>query len=590
MPDLADFHFLRPGWLLALLLLPFIPALLSIARQQGSFDWHRHCDPELLPHILTRTPLTRQKWLNGLSVLSGMLAVLALAGPTIERLPMPAYRNLSALVILLDLSPAMDATDLKPSRIERARYKITDLLERRRDGLSALLVYGGDAFTVTPLTDDAATLIAQLGALTPAILPVQGQRTDLALAQAVRLMSQAGVRQGNILLVTAGGYDPSFDKDGITDLRRAGYHLSVLGVGTAEGAPVPLPGGGFLRDGKGEILITRLDAQTLTTWADQGGGLYRSLTDDNQDIEALLPFFERSLQTATGQQAVFEVDTWAEWGPWLLLPLLPLAALTFRRGWLGLWLLACLVTPSDPAEALDWQRLWKTPQQQAQEALARGQPEQAARLFENPDWKAAAAYQAGQYQDTASLLKDQDDARSRYNLGNALARLGRYQEALQAYERSLQLTPDDEDVRYNRDLVKKALEQQQSKPEPQNQAASGQDDQHNPAPSGQTQPGQEPQAGESAARPDKPDKPQKSDPSEAHSAAPGSPGSDEPAKQPRETGQDAGRDAVPPKEGEGQQAEYRQANEQWLRRIPDDPGGLLKRKFYYQYQQRMLEK
>jgi Ca-activated chloride channel family protein len=570
MPELAEFHFLRPGWLLALLFLPFLPVLL-VAGRYGSFDWQRHCDPELLPHLLTRPSLTARKGVGILSVLGGLLAILALAGPTTERLPGPAYRNLSALVVVLDLSLAMDATDIKPTRIERARYKITDLLQRRREGQSALLVYGGDAFTVTPLTDDAATLIAQLGALTPAILPVQGQRSDLALDQAVRLLSQAGVRQGHILLVSAGGNNDPAGTDRVAAVSQAGYHLSVLGVGTPEGAPIPLTGGGFLRDDKGEILVTRLNAQTLANQARQGGGLYHKLTDDDQDIEALLQFFAANPEARVDQPAALAVDTWVDRGPWLLLPLLPLAALAFRRGWLGLWFLAGLVMPPDPAQALDWQNGWKTPYQQAREALARGQPEQAARLFENPDWKAAAAYQAHQYQDTVDLLKNQDDARSRYNLGNALARLGRYQEALQAYERSLQLTPGDEDVRYNRDLVKKTLEQQQSRPDTDNRQASGQNGSQNQTPpaEGQSPPGQEQQTGESAAR---------SDTGEKADALP------------QKTVTEGPQNDQPAEAGGVKQAENRQASEQWLRRIPDDPGGLLKRKFYYQYQQRILEK
>ncbi|MGI9213325.1 MAG: vWA domain-containing protein [Methylococcaceae bacterium] len=585
MPDLADFHFLRPWWLLALVLLPLIPVLLR-RKQQGGSSWIQHCDPALLPHVLIQPPLTHTIWTRALLWLACTLAVLALAGPTVERLPKPAYRDVSALAIVLDLSPAMEATDLKPKRIERARYKIIDLLERRHEGQSALLVFGGAAFTVTPLTDDAATIEAQLNALTPAILPVQGQRTDLALEQAIKLLQQAGIEQGDVLLVSSGGLTAPATQQA-SAIANAGFRLSVLGVGTSEGSPLPLPGGGFLKSRSGTPIIARKDTEALTAMAELGGGQYRDLSDDTRDIDELLAFFERHRKTQDTLPSTTRLDTWQELGSWLLLPLLPLAALGFRRGWLGIALLACLVTHADPGSALDWQNLWHTPDQRAMDALNHGHPEQAAQLFENPDWKAAAAYKAGQYPASAELLKNREDAPSLYNLGNSLARQGQYQDALDAYQRALEQNPADADTLYNRDLVKKALEQQQKQDKP---------------PENKPQSKKENQPGKSG---DKPDNESKT----AHSDAPDQPDQPDQPSQPDQPDQSPQADHSPdsksqdsPKPGEqddsknfsaadtAQQAEGRQADEQWLRRIPDDPGGLLRRKFYYQYQQRMLEK
>lgn len=578
MPDLADFHFLRPGWLLALVLLPLMPVLLH-RTQTGGSSWIQHCDPALLPHVLVKPDTTRPTWTHALLWLGFTLAVLALAGPTTERLPSPAYRDVSALAIVLDLSPAMEATDLKPKRIERARYKIIDLLERRREGQSALLVFGGDAFTVTPLTDDAATIEAQLNALTPAILPVQGQRTDLALERAIKLLQQAGIEQGDVLLVSSGGLTAPATQQA-SAIANAGFRLSVLGVGTSEGSPIPLAGGGFLKSRTGTPVIARKDTQALTAMAELGGGQYRDLTDDTRDIDELLAFFERHYKTQDTRPTTTRLDTWQELGPWLLLPLLPLAALGFRRGWLGIALLACLGTHSDPGLALDWQNLWQTPDQRAMDALDHGHPEQAAQLFENPAWKAAAAYKAGQYSASAELLKNREDAPSLYNLGNSLARQGQYQEALTAYERALEQNPADADTLYNRDLVKKALEQQQKQKEEKPSENKPESKKEN-------------QPGESA---NKPDNESKTD----HSDSPDQP--DQPDQSPQADHSPDSKSGNSPKPGEqddsknfsatdtAQQAEGRQADEQWLRRIPDDPGGLLKRKFYYQYQQRMLEK
>jgi len=288
MPHLADFHFLRPWWLLALLPLSLLPWWLA-RQQQATSDWAKFCDAALLPYILVNSPHQKRLLTRSLLMLGGLLAALALAGPTTERQPAPAFRNLHALVIVLDLSPAMDAIDFKPSRMERARYKIMDLLSRRKDGQNALLVYGGEAFTVTPLTDDAATITAQLAALSPALLPVPGDRSDLGLALAIQSLRQAGVDQGDILLVTSGGLDDT--PPDTAPLTQAGYRLSVLGVGTPEGAPIPLAQGGFYQNRRGDIVVARMNPEALATLARQGGGMYQGLREDEQDIETLLRFF-----------------------------------------------------------------------------------------------------------------------------------------------------------------------------------------------------------------------------------------------------------------------------------------------------------
>jgi Ca-activated chloride channel family protein len=601
MQELTDFHFLRPWWLLALLPLFVLVAALYRQRRAG-IDWERICDPGLLPHVLIGKPAPGARRPLWLLVAGGVPAILALAGPAWEKLPAPVFRNVSALVIVLDLSVAMDAADLKPSRLERARYKIADILRERKDGQTALLVYGGDAFTVTPLTDDSATIGAQLSALSTALMPAQGARVDLGLQAAERLLKQAGLTGGDILLVTA-GERAGAAADTARRLRAGGYRLSVLGVGTAEGAPVPLAEGGFLKDDRGRILVPRLDADPLRNLAETGGGLYRGLSADAGDVEALLRFVDRRTDPDRQAGNPLNIDQWRERGPWLLLPVLPLAALAFRRGWLGAWLLILVLPVPDCAEAFEWRDLWKTPDQQARQAFEAGQAEQAAERFRNPEWKAAAEYKAGRYAEAAETLQDFDTAESRYNQGNALARQGRYQEALSAYERALALDPNHQDARYNRDLVRKALEkQQQEQQQPQSDPSesSSRDGQNRGDKGERSQRDPSSNDGESAANDSQGQDPQDASPangSEEKNRETGRKDQGEQTPEPGEAGNGAERQPQAGKEknkdeaetapGEsGSALETRQAEEQWLRRIPDDPGGLLKRKFYYQYRQR----
>ena len=177
---MAEFHFLRPFWLLA-----FIPLALFlrwlVGRGRGGGAWETVCEPALLPYILAASGGRPGKTPLVLLALAATLAIIALAGPTWERLPRPALQKQAALVIGLDLSYSMYARDIQPSRWQQARFKIADLLDLRKEGQTALLVYAGAAFTVSPLTNDSNTIKAQLTALSPAIMPAPGSNAGSAI-------------------------------------------------------------------------------------------------------------------------------------------------------------------------------------------------------------------------------------------------------------------------------------------------------------------------------------------------------------------------------------------------------------------------
>ena len=606
---MSEFHFLRPLWLLALIPVVLLSwRLYRLGRAGG--DWRRVCDPALLPYILVHDgggqPVRRASLLLSLG---GLLASLALAGPVWERLPTPAFRNDSALVIALDLSRIMEAADLKPSRLERALFKIADILKQRKDGLTALLVYSGDAFTVTPLTDDAATITSQLSALTSDLMPAQGSRVERALELAGRLLRQAGLTRGDVLLITNGG---SLGKgaEAAKALRAQGYRVSVLGAGGEEGAPVPLAEGGFLQDTHGNIIISKLAAPALRQLAEEGGGMYQKLATDNTDLSALLGFFGRQAQpgeTGTAGSGV-TIEQWEERGPWLLLPLLPIAALAFRRGLLAVVFLLALPLPR-PAQALEWQDLWQTRDQRASQAFQAGEPAKAAETFDNPAWKAAAQYKAGQYEEAAKTLQGQASADAQYNLGNALAKQGQYPQAVAAYNQTLKLDPNNEDARANKELVEKAMKEQQKQ---QDQQPSGKDqDKQNQQDQGkeeqkdkngqkdgqQDQPPSDPSQGKEGEKPQEQSGQQDSK-DQADKNGQTQQQQDQMNEQRRQEEKQSAEAAKrrqadkPDAETKAQaealerQNEDQQANEQWLRRIPDDPGGLLRRKFQYQYRQR----
>lgn len=327
MEWMNSFHFLRPEWLAV------IPAWLALVlwfrrSLRNDSSWLRICDPLLMPFVVEGGAARRTGLFQALAAAGGVLALVALAGPVWRELPQPVFRGQSALVIALDVSTSMEVADVAPNRLVRARHKIVDLLGRRVDGQTALVAFAGDAFTVTPLTDDNRTIEALLSSVTPDIMPVPGTRTDRAIDRARHLLQQASAPRGRVLLVADGA--GGADLDGAVErLNDAGYTLSVIGVGTPEGAPIP-EGSGFVKDRQGNVVLSRLDEPALTALARKGGGAYARSRIDDADLRRVLAPPDRSERGAV--RSALKTDRWREEGPWLLPSLMLLVLPLFRRG------------------------------------------------------------------------------------------------------------------------------------------------------------------------------------------------------------------------------------------------------------------
>jgi Ca-activated chloride channel homolog len=645
MSTIADFHFLRPWWLLALALLPLAGLAWRHVRGEAG-NWKAMVDEHLLPHLVDTT-LEKSRsggaWLAGLV---WVLACVALAGPAWEREPMPLYRNQSARILAIELAPTMLASDLKPTRLERARYKLNDILESSRDMQTALIGYSGDAFVAAPLTDDVNTVRNLIDALDPGVMPVVGNAPERAIAEALKLMKQAGLKRAELILLA----DSSSDK-ALAAARAAnaeGLKISVLGVGSSGGAPVPLPQGGFLQDAKGNIVLPRLDESALRALASAGGGRYASITADRSDLGSLLA-------TDTTRQASTEVgkdraltDRFRDRGPWLLILLLPLAVLGFRRGWLMVLALA-LVAPTSPAQAFEFSDLWLRPDQQAARALAQGDAKHAQALARDPALRGSAAYRAEDYPAASEAWAEAGGADALYNQGNALAKAGKYEEAITAYQQALDMNPKLADAQTNKQAVEDWLKQQQSKDQKNQQSGNknqpGEQNKKDQQQSGQQQDKQDQQQGKDGqqkpqdsqqGQDGKADQSKQSDSQQDQSKKDGEDQSrQEKGDQQKDSQAESGKDQKNPVDAQksaaeaardqqqrdqqqkqmssaidqaledkkdGKQAkgavaspedeatrEQKQALQQWLQRVPDDPGGLLRRKFQLEYDRRQRD-
>jgi Ca-activated chloride channel family protein len=604
--ELMDFHFIRPLWLLAIV--PMVIIAFFLWRNKLSRgNWVACCDAELLPFLLEEKAANHSRLWLITGVIATVLVIVALAGPTWQRLPSPAFRNEAALVIALNLSPSMDAADIKPSRLTIARYKIADILKQRKDGQTALLVYSGAAFTVTPLTNDINTIDSQLSALTTEIMPSEGNNTAAVLEKAVALFKQTGLQTGQILLVTD-AIDLNVALSDVKDMDN--FQLSILGVGTEDGAPIALPEGGFLKDEQGSIVVTKLNVADLNILAQAGHGRYQTITADDSDIQALLSMFDKSAQQQNQEDNNLKLEQWDDKGAWLLLLVLPLAAVFFRKGFLMVAFVLLLPLPKN-SYALAWSDLWQRPDQQAIKAYQQQDYAKAAEKFENPDWQAAAHYKAGEYD---KALKTYQSAAKQtsdnfYNQGNALAQSGKLKEALAAYQQALKLDSHNEDAQFNKELVEKELEKQKEQQQEDKQdKKDGKDEQGSDEKKSGKQQGsdnkdqqnqQQNQQSEQdqQAKEDQNTKPEEEQQSQKQEKGQEDLAKQEEVKSKEQSKQQEQQQAAEQKNDDAQKPtqqaaksgdapakdEKQQANEQWLNRIPDDPAGLLKRKFKYQY-------
>jgi Ca-activated chloride channel homolog len=328
---MSHFHFLHPYWLMALP--PLLAFALWLARRRGrDGPWPRLLDGELLTLLrLKEGSAGRSPWLLIGAIWT--LAVLALAGPTWQREITPAYRAPAAWVAAVELSPSMDAADVVPSRIARARLSVDDLLSAAHDARVGLVAFAGDAYAVAPLTSDVATVRNLAAPLAPSLMPESGDRLAPALDAAARLLRASPGRDRQLIVFTDGFTDPARALLTASRLRREGIAVNVVGVGTASGAPDPNGNGGFVRNAQGQVVLTRLDADLLARVAAAGGGRYVSLRDMPVLIAQLQNAGSREMSSGVAAPHV-RLASWLNDGVWLLPPLLLLGALVARRGWI----------------------------------------------------------------------------------------------------------------------------------------------------------------------------------------------------------------------------------------------------------------
>lgn len=304
---MAEFHFLRPWWLL--LLLPLLSLAIILWRQRPKLhSWAEICDPQLLDHLIQHTG--KNKRINSVLfiVISAFFMIISLSGPTWYKLPVPTYRPIMPRVLVLDMSEHMLETDLSPNRLSRAKFKLHDLFSHKDAGQFGLVVYTSEPFVVSPLTDDGQTISSLLSSLTPDIMPVKGQNLESAMAQASDLIKQAGYKQGQILVLTA-DTPSNAAMEMASKLAKEEIYSSIMPI-RANKDLNPLFER-FAKEGDGELIMYTPDSSDLEHWL---------ATTSKEEVLAI--------------SDTDNIPLWRDEGRWFLIPALMLLIPAFRRGWL----------------------------------------------------------------------------------------------------------------------------------------------------------------------------------------------------------------------------------------------------------------
>lgn len=423
-----DFHFLRPYWLLALV----IPVLLFgmiMGKTYVQSAWSKVCDKNLLDFLLVKGSGQKGNYLKYSMPFSALFLVIALAGPTWMKKDNPALSMDNPVMILLNMSGEMWNKDVSPNRISRAKYVVKDLTSTLKNTESGLIVYSREPFVITPLTEDGAIIDNLLPALEMNIMPQDGDRLDRAVDLAIERMKNVGFSNGNIIVLTS-NIGERFDKvlESAAKASHEGFDVNIINMNSVEN-------------------------DKLKMVANKGNGVYLRY---NQSLSSLIDKINditmKEIKQSQNMQTVWTDSGWY----FLWFPLILLLGY-FRRGLIFLFILGMFEAYSNTASA-NW---FLNNNQQGLKNFEKQNYDVAADKFTDQRWKGAALYKKGDYAAAYESFSKKDDAVALYNQGNALAKMGKIDEAIKKYEEALQKKQKFPDAKFNLEYLKKQKQQQQ---------------------------------------------------------------------------------------------------------------------------------
>lgn len=559
-------HFSHPLWLWLIPIILII-ALVSQLQSQTTHGLRKLVDHKLLAHLELANSQTKLPM--RLTLVSVLLCCLGLAGISWTKASTPLYESTSKTVLVVDQSLSMFSTDAKPNRQTQLKQTVRDILERSQEGDIALVAFAGEAYVISPFSQDRETITHFLLALDPLIMPVYGSQLSQGIETALKLSTDPN-ESLHLIVFTDDINDQ--DRQSIKPLLEdREVTLDVIAIGSQQGASIKLPDGRLLRrNGQAVIAGTPIDA--LQDFTQQlGGNFYQARLSPSQISAITQPLLPPEHLEESHTNSI----QWQSQGHWFALPLLLCLALAFRKGMLLMLLVGLLSFPNDKllASPLDW---FLTPDQKGQQAVDQGDWQAAQEHFKDPKWKAASAYALEDYQQSIEALQGLNkNASEHYNLGNAFALNGNIEQAIKAYQAALELDPSLQQAKENLEYLQKQQDQQEQQSQQEQDSNSSQDSSKDSSQS-DSQQNQQPSNNDQqdSNRDNQEDSSQKSDEKQDKPSGSEDNKQDEQASQPEQA------------TNETLDKEQTQALNQWLRQIQDDPGSLLQRKLWYLHQEK----
>jgi Ca-activated chloride channel family protein len=443
-----DFHFLRPVflWLLIPAVIVLIVGLFGIREE---VKWKNVIAPHLRNYIIKKGSENIKRRMQILSFIVIAIAILGIAGPTWDTVEIPGQTLETPVVVLLDMSQSMMAEDIQPNRLERAKFKITDLLDANPRARIALVGFSGTAHTIIPLTSDYQIIKSHLDGLSPQMMPFPGTNLEDALLM-VDTITAVTKAPATIILFT-----DDFDDNTFTLIQQFSQQhnskFEIMPVNTLSGSDVPNPNGnGVFKDKSGENVHSSLNTEILGKINSLNNVDVHQLTLDNSDMELLAKNISSNLEFK--EQDEKKEDDWKDRGLWLVIPFAVFLLMWFRKGWV-IYSLAIFMVLSSCSTDYRFADLWFTKDYQAQQLYNQGKFEEAAELYADPLHKGVAYFKSGNFGEAINYFSKDTTAEGAYNLGLAYLKNGDYAAAELAFGKAVEMDPEMESARKSKDAV-----------------------------------------------------------------------------------------------------------------------------------------
>ena len=486
-------HFEHPEYLWFLLLIPALGVGFFIVNVWQRKLLHRFVGEALVSQLAPEVSLAMRIVKQAFVLLALACLILAVANPQVGTRLEEVKREGIDLFVALDVSLSMKSEDIRPSRLEKAKRDVSELLRKLSGDRVGMVVFAGDAFVQFPLTADYAAADLFLSAIDVDAVPVPGTMIGSAIEVALKSFSKDVPTQKAVVIVSDGENTEGDVMGAVEDAKKAGVRVYSVGMGTPEGGPIPVLNQNgvrvdYKRDQSGSIVLTKLDESMLQQIAATTGGSYHRATSGGNEINDIFKELSSLEKVEFGTKQITGYETRYQYPlAFAILFLIIELMLSEKRTKLAVWFkkllpaavtvfLIVILSASAAAQTVRShisegnhvydKNKYTDAEVEYKKALEKNPKSNEAQFdLGNSYYKQQRFDEAmREYGNASTLMKSPEErAAAYYNAGNSLYQSQKYQEAVDAYKRSLRLNPNDNDTRYNLQMARAKLTQQQQK-------------------------------------------------------------------------------------------------------------------------------